>query len=250
MTAPTPDTRPADGPTEAIAALQRQVDDLTSTMAARAARRPTGDIEPSARATPKPDTVFVQGQTLQKADYPALWAWIAEHAPGGFTTTATTLTLPDWRGRTPVGASAARPVGTLFGAATRVITPENMAAHTHQTSVDPHGTHGHGGTTAADGPGHEHGFNTAGVGDHGFHRPFNAPGVGGGGATWTTATHAGGGNHFHGGGTGGANRAHFHGFTTGGDSAGGHTVRQVVVGANDPFNIEQPSVSVSWLIFT
>src|SRR5690606_22100892 len=73
------DDRPAIDPVAAIAELQRRLDDLESTTAARIGRKSTGDMEITFRTTPKPHTLFLRGQTLLRADYPALWQWVQEN---------------------------------------------------------------------------------------------------------------------------------------------------------------------------
>jgi microcystin-dependent protein len=163
------DGRPVEGPEESIATLQRELEDLRSTVLARIARRPVGDVELAFRATPKAGTLFMQGQTLQRADYPALWEWAQASGAvvtGGYGAGngSTTFTLPDFRGRVPVGAGTlggdTYALGALTGAARVTLTLAQMPAHDHGSVAN----HSH---AAADN--HEHYFQTSTTGSHGGH---------------------------------------------------------------------------------
>jgi microcystin-dependent protein len=136
--------RALDEPAEAIKKLRADLDDMSATLLVRAQRRPTGDIEPSLRATAKDGTLLLQGQTLNRADYPDLWAWAVSNGSGGGLAAgfgagngSTTFVLPDMRGRSLVGAGqvggsgTAHTFATTGGATTVQLTQAQMPAHAH-----------------------------------------------------------------------------------------------------------------------
>lgn len=225
------DNRPALEPVEAIAALQRKVEDLASTTAARLVRRPTGDIEPTLRSTAKPDTLLLDGATISRETYPALWAWVSENglAPSVFGAGdgTTTFTLPDLRGKVAVGATSVDPLGTTFGAATTSVplTEANFPAHNHDELTGWGGDHDHGGATGGNGdhPGHVIGVSTA---THGTGPTRNIPG--------DSQTD---GHHSHG--IGGSGN-HKHGIPTWGSSNPAPLVVSTI----------QPSYALNWIIWT
>lgn len=125
---------------EAIRALRAELDDMRSTLLARASRRPTGDVELAFRATPKPGTLFLQGQTLNRADYPALWAWAQASGSvvaGGYGAGngTTTFTVPNMQGRVLMGAGTlgtdTYALGALTGVARHTLTTGEMPSHNH-----------------------------------------------------------------------------------------------------------------------
>jgi microcystin-dependent protein len=181
------DDRPLLSDAERVSVLERKLADIESTFAARMARRPVGDVELAFRGTPKPGTLFLQGQTLNRADYPALWQWaqdVGAVVTGGYGAGngSTTFTLPDMRGRVPIGvgtgAGGTYALGQLVGSATVALTTAELAAHGHTTSSYFHehsgvsnydGNHGGhvsssvGRTTGSDFAAHP---TTSGSGDH------------------------------------------------------------------------------------
>ena len=191
-------------------------------------RRPTGDVEATIRTTPKPDSLLLQGQTVARADYPGLWAWIVEQglSPSVFGAGdgSTTFVLPDYRDRVMAGASATRPVGTLFGAQTKAITTANLPAHDHDIEVGSETrVHGHPST-----------------GDHVGHA-WEACAVGGPVSGNTVVLFSSfsspaalGGHHYH----GNNGNGHEH-YATVFPSTGGGTA----------FNVEQATFSGNWLIW-
>lgn len=239
-----PDERVASEPVDEIGNLRRELDDLRRTMLVRADRRPVGSIEPTLRITPMTDTVLLQGQTLNRADYVALWEWVSslnliDTGVFGGGNGTTTFTVPDFRGRFVQGAGTLDTYtynpGDKGGSTTRVITPANMASHTHQVG-------NHSADVGSDEVSHTHGFGTTGVGDHGFHRPSTAIGPGGSGAAWTTTFHQGAGAHAHSGGTGNASNSHGHYIFISSHS-------EVVVGQNVPFDLRSPYIALNWLLW-
>lgn len=152
--------RPVDDPNAAIAELRTKLEDLATTTAARIPRRPTGDIEWTFRNTPKEGCLFLRGQTVNRADWPALWAWIQEQSLSpsvfGAGDGSTTFVLPDTRTRVLRGKPDAEAVGLLTGSDTVTLTSAQIPGHVHPMANDG---------------GHQHGFLTAQGGDHGGHFP-------------------------------------------------------------------------------
>lgn len=147
--------RPLDDPIEAIRGLKAELEDLRGTLQVWTKRRPTGDIEPTLRATAKPGTLLLQGQTVSRADYPDLWEWVQANGQGGGLAAGfgpgngtTTFTLPDMRGRVLVGAGAVGGSGTnhAFGAigglTTVQLTVAEMPSHNHSISSGSTGSSG------------------------------------------------------------------------------------------------------------
>jgi microcystin-dependent protein len=199
-------------------------------------RHPVGDIEPTIRKTPKSNTLFLDGSTPLRAQYPTLWQWANDNAlvvPGMFTigNGTTTFGLPDFRGRVPVGvgtlAGEVYDVGTTVGTAKPTITTAQMPAHNHAVSVAAHGSHSHG----FDGD-HTHlypGDNNVGPGTQLV-----------AGGSFTVRVDSG--TNFA---TGSAG-SHAHSSV----SAGSHTVTQSTVGGTTPLDVRQPSIGINWLIWT
>lgn len=177
---------------ETVAQLRRDQDDRFSTLLARASRLPTGTMLPTLATVPPPGTLLLHGQTVQRADYPDLWAWTEATAAGGFVRTATTLALPDTRGRVLRGTPASgETVGQQVGADSRTLTEAQMPVHGHTGSTGSAGAHIH---DTANG---EMGL----AGGHGGHFPgtqFNAAaGTDLGLAAWNSGgASVGGHNHF------------------------------------------------------
>lgn len=252
------DDRPANDDLAAVVAeLRRDLADLRGTALARAGRSPTGDIEPTIRTTPKPDTLLLQGQTLQRADYPVLWQWIVDQnlAPSVFGNgdESTTFALPDLRGRTLIGAGAGAggtyDVGARGGSATVSLTVAQLASHTHTVTVDEETQrHTHGGTTNDENTGHSHGV--GGAGGHGGHRSTNFTAQGGAQVTLADNLDRNHGHHDHGL-TGGQNAFHRHNFATGGqDAFHSHTGSAASTGSGSPVDVRQPYIAVNWLLWT
>lgn len=224
------DDRPADTATDQLATLQSAFDDFRSTLLARVARCPTGDIEPTIRTTAKPDTLLMQGQAVNRADYPVLWQWVQDQSlvtTGLFTSGngTTTFGLPDFRGRVVRGVAASEAVGLLSGADTKAIATTNLPGHTHSIGDDGQ---------------HQHNFLTAQDGDHGGHFPGTsftaAAGADYGLSAWNSSGNNSG-THNHSG-TTAYNSQHNHGTATGS------------TGSGTAFDVRQASINVNWLIWT
>lgn len=222
------DTRPADDPTTALADLQKQFDDLKSTLLARTARLPTGTMLGTLLSAAPANTVFLQGQTLQKTAFPVLWQWASDNSPGGFTVSASTLVVPDLRDRVLIGAGAAA-LGTVVGANTITLSTAQMPNHGHAVTVNSVGDHNHG----ISGDGGNHGNHNS----NGFQVASALQGSQAFFFQGTDNTLIGNSGHSHGGGTGNNGRH-------------GHTVNQSNAGSGSPVDIRQSSFAVNVLIYT
>lgn len=172
--------RPLETTDEAVGRLESKLADVESTLLARINRKPVGDIELAFRGTPKEGTIFLQGQTLNRADYPALWAWAQASGSvvaGGYTAGngTTTFTVPDFRNRFIVGAGGTITLGGTGGSSSITLTTANMPAHDHNVSVsgstNSAGTHGHSGVV--DNSGVHSGHNQGAVLDIGGPGPYS-----------------------------------------------------------------------------
>lgn len=226
--------RPIEEVPDAIGALRREFEDFKTTTAARLLRRPTGDVEIALRDNPKPGTLFMVGQVVNRADYPELWTWVQEQSllrvglfgPGNGSTT---FGLPNMAGRVPIGVGTLAPdtyvLGTLAGVARLVIAAANLPVHDHGV----HGNHGH----------NDSGFTNT-VGGHGGHVTnwVTNPGYAvTGDPSWTRVTGWGS--------AGGHNHTVDTGYPA---SAGGHAS----FGSSNPtgLDVRQPSIAVNWAIWT
>lgn len=228
--------------------MGRELAELRNTVAARGMRRPVGDVEPAIRATPKEGTVFLQGQTLQRTDYAALAAWAELNGGTAYSVTTTTITLPDMRGRTPVGVGTlgtdSYALGGLSGAARVTLAEAQMPVHDHAASSSSE-SHSHGGSTDSDSHSHS-GVTGSSGGNHGGH------------TTGTFGTAPGSQFPSSAGDTG--NIAHEHPFSTGSDShshgmnldsdAHSHTVSVGNAGGTTPVDLRQPGYALNWAVWT
>lgn len=224
------DDRPLEDPVEALRALREAFEDYKSTQLARQHTRPTGDIEPTLRATAKAGTLLLNGQTVSRVTYAALWAWVQENSlvvTGAFTNGdgSTTFGLPDYRGRVMRGAGSGESPGVLVGADTKAIAIANLPAHNHSVVVNAVGTHSHALST--------------GGGGHGGHFP---------GSSFTAA--AGGDFGLAAWNSGGSSVGHSHSGGIASDGQHGHTATEATVGSGTAFDVRQASFNGNWLIWT
>ncbi len=138
----------------AIAALQAQLANVTTIAT------PTGAIIPwsGAIATAPDGYLICDGASYDAATYPALFAVIGTMYGGG----GGNFSVPDLRGRVPVGYKSSgtfnTAVGTDVGEETHVLTTSEMASHDHTATTSSSGSHNHGGSTGAYDATHTHGF--------------------------------------------------------------------------------------------
>jgi microcystin-dependent protein len=234
-----PDDRPVEEPVDAIAALRAEFEDFKTTMAARMLRRPTGDIEMTFRASPKADTLFLQGQRISRVTYSALWQWVQDNGlnPSVFGNGdgSTTFDLPNFQGRVPRGATTTDIVGEVVGTDTLILTVSNMPQHTHTVGK---------------------------VNDHKHLRPDNLGETNSTGSHWghtstgnveypyrTSSATGGGGTHGHPTSWGGWQEDHFHTVDPG-DWAGGHDHTLTNTGNGTAFDNRPASIGVNYMIWT
>ncbi|MFC5996961.1 tail fiber protein [Pseudonocardia hispaniensis] len=229
------DDRPAESEIEKLARVERELTDLQSTIMARVARRPTGDIEPTLRKTPKPDTLFLQGQTVSRTTYAGLWQWVQDQGlvmAGLFTSGdgSTTFGLPDFRGRVPVGVgtlgSDTYTLGQLFGEARVTLTTAEMPSHGHSVSASTNsaGSHSHGGGTGSGGSHGGHNYQTFGTA---------------GGSQFPTSQ-----------GSGSSDGSHSHSISSDGSHSHSVNVSQSNAGGGGAHENRPPSVAINWAIWT
>lgn len=93
-----------------------------------------GDIIQTLNSTAQSGRIFMDGGTYNKADYPLLYDHVVNNAGYG-TTTSTTFTLRDMRGRVPVGKAASGTFNTLAatgGTENETLTEAQIPSHRHQ----------------------------------------------------------------------------------------------------------------------
>lgn len=233
------DDRPTEEPVDAIGALRAEFEDFKTTTVARLLRRATGDIELTFRTSAKADTLLLQGQTVSRTTYSALWQWVQDNglspAVFGVGDGSTTFKLPDFQGKVPRGANATDIVGEVVGVDSISITLANMPQHSHTVgSVNNH-QHSRNGNN----------FNTNSTGSHGAHvnsgnveYPFRS-----GSAVGASGTHG------HPPDWGGFVAAHSHTVDPG-DPSGGHSHTLSNTGNGTAFDNRQASIGVNYLIWT
>ena len=114
----------------------------------------TGDVRMTLAEGEESGWLTLNGQTVSKSTYSALYVAIA----GSITSeTETTFNLPDLRNLIPIGAGTIANLGGTAGAGSVTLSTANLPPHSHEVTEQPH-TH-----TAAD-KGHVHGGSAAAVG--------------------------------------------------------------------------------------
>lgn len=246
------DDRPVETDADQIARLQRELDDLKSTVFARLAKKSTGDIEITLRPTPKEGTLFLRGQTVSRAQYPDLWQWVQANnliIEDAFTAGdgSTTFKLPDMQGRVPIGGGTITQ-GTIQsgGGGNETYYIGRSGGLTHRflgANVMP--PHRHSGTTGAASRPHRHGGQT----DHdggGHGRHWDGNGLVGAGANAAPIKNAeADGRHSHHFTSATEDVTHEHGFVTsweGGDDN--------FTPGSFPLDLRQPYMTINWMIWT
>lgn len=153
------DDRPVEEIPDAIGSLRREFEDFKTSVLAQIPRSPTGTIEIALDNVAKAGTLIMQGQTLQRSEYPDLIRWVTERSLWtvwfGVGDGTTTFVLPDWRSRVPVGADATNVLGAKFGAASVALVAANLPLHSISGSIAGVGDHDHA-TTGAGGNHNNH----------------------------------------------------------------------------------------------
>ena len=176
------------------------------------------------------------GSTVNRSAYNNLFKVIGTTYGAGNSNT--TFTLPDMRGRCPIGVGTgasltARTLGSNVGAETATLSEANMASHTHATTVGTQSAnHTHTGTSGTVSADHTHGWgrNVGSYGSYGLRDGANRS------ANGTPNTQV-------------ANQGHTHGITTGTESANHtHSVTNSYTGSGTPVGIMLPSIVVNFII--
>jgi len=245
----------------------------------RTYRRAVGDIEPALAV--KDDTLVCNGQVVSRSTYARLWSWVQTNSlvkTGLFTSGdgSTTFGLPDWRGRTALGAGVfagvTYNVGDLVGAASQVLSTAQMPSHDHNVAVAAHGTHDHSISASTSGAGSHGHDGTTGTMDANWNHAHGLPVRY---STESVHTHAGMPGTVPEGpnpagtlppaaaGTYGTDTNHRHGFSTSvasahthsvsvdamAVSAGSHAVTESTVGGTTPVDVRSPAFVINWLIW-
>lgn len=172
------DDRPLEEPPEQVGRIEQELNDLKAMVNARLARRPTGDMELSFRATPKDGTLVCNGQAVSRTQYADLFNWASEQGLLGSLfgngDGSTTFNVPDIRDRFLAAAGTSIGHGATGGQASRTLTVNELPSHSHtaSTTVQQHAAHDHSlsvsGSTNSAGS-HDHSASTNTAGDHGGH---------------------------------------------------------------------------------
>lgn len=170
------DDRALEEPPQQVGRIEQELADLKAMVNARLARRPTGDMEISFRATPKDGTLVCNGQAVSRTDYADLFNWATDQGLMGslFGTGdgSTTFNVPDVRDRFLAASGGSLSHGSTGGAAQRTLTQNELPSHSHTVTVQQHAGHGHSlsvsGSTNSAGS-HTHSGSTDSAGSHSGH---------------------------------------------------------------------------------
>ena len=196
----------------------------------------SGSIQMFAGSVAPNGWLICNGDTVSRSAYNNLFKVIG--TTYGVGNSNTTFTLPDMRGRCPIGVGTgtsltARTLGSSVGAETATLSEANMASHTHATTVGTQSAnHTHTGTSGTVSADHTHGWgrNVGSSGSYGLRDGANRS------ANGTPNTQ-------------GANQDHSHATTTGTESANHtHTVTNSSTGSGTPVGIMLPSIVVNFII--
>lgn len=183
--------------------------------------------------------LLCDGSTINRRAYNNLFNVIGTTYGSGNSNT--TFTLPDMRGRIPIGVGSgvgltSRTLASTTGAETVTLSESNMASHTHTTTVGTQSAnHTHTGTSGGHSAGHTHSYGT----------PIGTTGSQVGIIDSVTASSSGTPL------TNGASAGHTHTTTFGTQSANHtHSVTNSNTGSGTPFGIMPPSVAINFIIKT
>jgi len=199
---------------------------------------PTGIIEMFAGSTAPNGWLICNGDAVSRSAYSDLFKIIG--TTYGVGNSNSTFTLPDMRGRCPIGVGTgasltARTLGSNVGAETATLAETNLPSHTHTATVGTQSAnHTHTGTSGGQSADHTHYFShTAGTsGSYGL---------------MDSATASSSGQPS----TGGISADHTHSTTTGNESANHtHSVTNSNTGSGTAFGIMSPSIVVNFIIKT
>ena len=197
---------------------------------------PTGIIEMFAGSVAPIGWLICDGSIVSRVAFSDLFKIIG--TTYGVGNSNSTFTLPDMRGRLPIGVGSGsslttRALAATFGAETATLAETNLPSHTHATTVGTESVnHTHTGTSGGESTNHNHYFShTAGTsGSYGL-------------MDSGTASSSGQPN------TGGIQQNHTHATTTGTESANHtHSVTNSNTGSGTAFGIMPPSIVVNFII--
>ena len=197
---------------------------------------PTGVIEMYAGSVAPVGWLICDGSIVSRIAFSDLFKIIGTTYGSGNSNN--TFTLPDMRGRCPIGVGTgasltARTLGSNVGAETVTLSEANMASHTHATTVGTQSAnHTHSGTSGTVSVDHTHGWGRN-VGSSGSYGLSDGAGRSANGTPNTQ----------------GANQDHSHDTTTGTeDSNHTHSVTNSYTGGGTPVGIMLPSIVVNFII--
>lgn len=151
-----------------------------------------GDIKLTTRTAADPGWLICDGTAVSRTTYHALFGVIGTTYGAGDG--IATFTLPDWRGRVPLGVSLTYPLGTTGGSATLNIQhlhdPGTLLGpiHHHQRGTLAFPDHAHSGV-GLNNPNHHHGATGLNNPDHGHAAGTLKVGVHGHGNSLTIPNH-------------------------------------------------------------
>ena len=196
-----------------------------------------GSIQMFAGSTAPSGWLVCDGSVVSRSAYSDLFKVIGTTYGAGNSNS--TFTLPDMRGRLPMGAGTgasltARTLGTALGAETATLATTNLPSHTHTTSVSiENATHTHTGLSTDQSVPHTHSYGIP-IGTTG-----SAYGI------IDTLTGSSSGTPL----TGGQSADHYHGTTFGNASAThSHNITNDPTGSGTAFGILLPAIAVNFII--
>jgi len=199
----------------------------------------SGSIQMFAGSTAPNGWLVCDGSTVSRSYYSDLFKVIGTTYGAGNSNT--TFTLPDMRGRCPIGVGTgpsltARTLGSNVGAETATLAETNLPSHTHTASVGTQSAnHTHTGTSGGVSANHYHSYGT----------PIGTTGATSGIIDSVTASSSGTPI------TGGSSADHTHATTFGtGSATHTHSVTNSNTGSGTAFGIMPPSIVVNFIIKT
>ena len=197
---------------------------------------PTGVIEMFAGSVAPIGWLICDGSIVSRVAFSDLFKIIGTTYGSGNSNS--TFTLPDMRGRMPIGVGSGsglttRTLAATLGSQTATLAETNLPSHTHTASVGTESvTHTHTGTSGGESTNHNHYFSHT-AGTSGSYGLFDS----------ATASSSGQPN------TGGIQQNHDHATTTGTQSATHtHTMTNSNTGSGTAFGIMPPSIVVNFII--
>jgi len=197
---------------------------------------PTGIIEMFAGSTAPNGWLICNGDAVSRSAYSDLFKIIG--TTYGVGNSNSTFTLPDMRGRCPIGVGTgasltARTLGSNVGAETATLAETNLPSHTHTATVGTQSAnHTHTGTSGGASANHTHGWgrNVGSSGSYGLRDGANRSANGTPNTGYVSADHS-------------------HSTTTGTESANHtHSVTNSSTGSGTPVGIMLPSIVVNFII--